>query len=129
MRNRAARLALALALSPWCLPAAEDVPAWLKSLTGAVVPSYPAKVNDVVLFNEEHTVAAENGRLTTTTRTAIKILNQQGADVRFFDSYDSVTGKIRDFRAWMIPPSGKPKKYGKEDIVDVACAGNDIYNE
>ena len=29
----------------------------------------------------------------------------------------------------MIAPSGKVKKYGKEEILDVACAENDVYNE
>ena len=29
----------------------------------------------------------------------------------------------------MIAPSGKVKKYGKEEILDVACADNDVYNE
>jgi hypothetical protein len=100
-----------------------------EGLSGVTLPSYPAKVNNAVLFNEEHTVMAENGRLTTTTRTAIKVLNQQGGDVLYFDSYDSVTGKVRDFRAWMVAPSGKIKKYGKDEIVDAACAGNDVYNE
>ncbi|WP_321471897.1 DUF3857 domain-containing protein [uncultured Paludibaculum sp.] len=119
----------AFTLASSLLYAADDTPSWVKELSGVTLPAYPPKVNNVVLFNEEHTVVAATGRLTTTTRTAIKILNQQGGDVLFLDSYDSVTGKVRDFRAWMLPPSGKVKKYGKDEIVDVACAGNDVYNE
>lgn len=129
MPSKTLRLAAIAILAPWLLQAADDTPPWLKELSTVTLPSYPAKVNNVVLLNEEQTVMAESGRLTTTTRTAIKILNQQGGDVAFFDSYDSVSGKVRDFRAWMLPPSGKIKKYGKDEIVDVACAGNDIYNE
>ncbi|MGC4056013.1 MAG: DUF3857 domain-containing protein [Paludibaculum sp.] len=123
------RLAALAILAPCLLQASDETPPWIKELSAVTLPAYPAKVNNVVLFNEEHTVMADSGRLTTTTRTAIKILNPQGGDVAFFDSYDSVSGKVRDFRAWMLPPSGKIKKYGKDEIVDVACAGNDIYNE
>jgi hypothetical protein len=119
---------LFVALAAAC-PAADDTPAWLKDLTTVTLPSYPAKANSVVLLNEEHTTAAENGRLTTVTRTAMKVLTRQGGDILYFDSYDTRSGKVRDFRAWMISPSGKVKKYGKDEIVDVACAENDVYNE
>ena len=123
---RAAALAL---LFPWIAAAAEEAPGWLKELTNVSLPQYPAKVNTVVLLNEEHTTAEDSGKLSTTTRTAIKILAPQGVNVVFFDQYDSGSGKVRDFRAWMISPSGKVKKYGKEDILDIACAENDMYNE
>lgn len=96
-------------LAPGLLQAADETPAWLKELSTVTLPNYPAKVNNVVLLNEEHTAMAETGRLTTTTRTAIKILNPQGGDVAFFDSYDSVSGKVRDFRAWMLPPPARSK--------------------
>jgi len=123
------RSKLLLGLVAVALYAGDDTPAWLRELTAVQLPQYPAKVNSVVLFNEEHTTAADSGRLTTVTRTAIKILNRQGGDIRFFDEYDSRSGKVRDFHAWMIPPSGKVKKYGKDEIVDTACAENDVYNE
>jgi hypothetical protein len=109
--------------------AADDTPAWLKDLTGASLPQYEAKVNAVVLFNEEHTTVGDGGKLTTTTRSALKILTRQGAEPVFFDQYDTASGKVREFRAWMIAPSGRVKKYGKDEIVDVACAENDIYNQ
>jgi len=109
--------------------AGDDVPGWLKELPSAQLPKYDAKVNTVVLFNEEHTVVAENGKLATTTRTALKFLSRQGTDPRFFEQYDTGGDKVKDFRAWMIAPSGKVKKYGKDEIVDVACAENDVYNE
>src|SRR5215471_857110 len=127
MRSRRALGLLLFALA--AARAADDTPAWLKELSNASLPQYPAKVNAVVLLNEEHTTAAEGGRLTTVTRTAIKVLTRQGTDIRFFDQYDTRSGKVRDFRAWMIAPSGKVKKYGKDEIVDVACVDNDVYNE
>jgi hypothetical protein len=109
--------------------AADDTPGWLKELTSVTLPQYPAKVNSVVLLDEEHTSAADTGRLTTVTRRAVKVLTKQGTDVIFLDNYDSRSGKVRDFKAWMISPSGKVKKYGKDETIDVACAENDVYNE
>ena len=132
MRNRlpqsAGRALLLLAL-PAAMLAADDTPGWLKELTSVNLPQYSAKVNNVVLLNEEHTTILDSGKLSTTTRTAIKILNRQGGDIIYSEQYDSASGKVSDFRAWMIPPSGKVKKYGKDEIVDVACATNDVYNE
>jgi hypothetical protein len=132
MRSRLLRcfqIAAVAAILPSAAHSADDAPGWLKDLNSANLPAYPAKVNSVVLFNEEHTTVLDTGKLSTTTRTAIKILNRQGGDVVFFDQYDSGSGKVRDFRAWMVAPSGKVKKYGKDEIFDTACAENDVYNE
>ena len=124
-----------ISIALWCwlsagiLNAADDTPAWLKDSTAIQLPQYDAKVNTVVLLNEEHTTALESGRFSTTTRTAMKILARQGVDVVFSDEYDTRGGKVRDFRAWMISPSGKVKKYGKDEILDVACAPNYVYDE
>jgi hypothetical protein len=122
-------IALLCWLSAGILSAADDTPAWLRDLTAIQLPQYDAKVNTVVLLNEEHTTAVELGKLSTITRTAMKILARQGVDPIFYDEYDTRGGKVRDFRAWMIAPSGKVKKYGKDEILDVACAPNDVYNE
>src|SRR5579884_312850 len=108
---------------------ADDTPGWLKELSSVNLQNYPATVNRVILLNEEHTTATDSGKLSTTTHKAVKILNRQGADVFLFDEYDSAGGKVRDFRAWMIAPSGKVKKFGKDEILDVACVDNDVYNQ
>ena len=122
---------LALAALAFCsiASAADDAPAWLKDLVGVTLPPCGPKVTDVVLLNEEHTVVGEAGKLTTTTRTAIRFLARQDVDPMFYEEYYAGSAKVRDFRAWMIGPSGKVKKYGKDEIMDVACAGNDIQNE
>src|SRR4029079_16986717 len=38
-------------------------------------------------------------------------------------------GKVKEFRAWLIRATGEPKRYGKDDFVDVAADLNDVYNE
>src|SRR5215467_6452125 len=126
MGARIVLIALSLAYTVY---AADDTPGWLKDLAGASLQEYGARVNTVILFNEEHTTMNDSGRLTTTTRTAMKILTRQGAEPIFFDEYDTASGKVRDFRAWMVAPTGKVKKYGKDEIVDVACVENEVYNQ
>jgi len=109
--------------------AADDAPGWLKDLTHSTVPQFGPKVNTVVLLNEENATVGDSGKVTTTSRAAVKILARQGVDVVFSEQYETNGGKVRDFHAWMIAPSGRVKKYGKEEILDVACASNDVYNE
>src|SRR4029079_11524269 len=38
-------------------------------------------------------------------------------------------GKVKEFRAWLIRATGEPKRYGKDDFVDIAADLNDVYNE
>ena len=107
---------------------AEDAPAWLKDLANVTTGTYPAKVNAVMLLNEETNVADGAGKITRTTREAVRYIARQ-ADIRFYEHYDTDGGKIRDFRAWTISPSGKVKRYGKDEILDLACSPNDVYNQ
>jgi Domain of Unknown Function with PDB structure (DUF3857) len=84
----------------------------------------------VVLLNEQTVTVEENGRVTTTSRGAIKVLTREGRkDARGIVSYDTRSEKVRDFRAWIVRPSGETKKYGKDSILDIALAPNDVYNE
>jgi hypothetical protein len=128
MLSRVLLAGVALSL-PISALAADDTPPWLKELTAVTLAQYSAKVNNVVLLNEEHVTVNDSGKLSSTTRTAIKILNRQGGNILFSEDYDTSSGKVRDFRAWMIAPTGKVKKYGKDEILDVACAPNDVFNE
>ena len=130
MPNRVAALAILWPLF-WPMPtlAADDTPAWLKDLTHVAVPEYGPKVTTVMLLNEESKMVSDTGKITTNSRAAKKILSRQGADVDFSEQYVTNGGKVRDFHAWMIAPSGKVKKYTKDEILDVACAPNDVYNE
>ncbi len=127
MRNRIAAIVILCPLLG--LASSDDTPGWLRDLTRVAVPQYGPKVNTVVLLNEEDKIVGDTGKITTTSRAAVKILARQGVDVVFSEQYETNSGKVRDFHAWMIAPSGKIKKYGKDEILDVACATNDVYNE
>ena len=109
---------------------AEDAPAWLQTAAATGVPSYGADVHTVVLLDEGRTTVAGDGKLTREWRYAVRILSRDGAkDAVASIPYDTDVSKVRDLKAWHIPPSGAVKRYGKGDALDVASVDNDVYNE
>ncbi len=110
--------------------AGDDVPPWFRQAALASVPTYDKKVPAVVLLDESRMTIGEDGRTTKVNYYAVRILTRDGREAAHaFMPYRTDSGKVRDIRAWMIRPSGEIKKYGKDDILDVARVDNDVYNE
>ncbi|HZI19687.1 MAG TPA: transglutaminase domain-containing protein [Pyrinomonadaceae bacterium] len=111
-------------------PAADDVPAWLKQAAALPAPAPDKKVPAVVLWRERHVSVASDGTVTTTTTGAVRILAREGnREARGAETYLTDSGKVRELRAWLLRASGGVKKYGKNETLDEALVGNDIYNE
>jgi len=112
------------------LLAADEPPDWVRQAAAAKVPSYPAKVSTVVLFQEESLTMDPDGRRLMRERKAYKILQPGGgsnlANVR---AYNTKSGRIRDVQGWLIPPSGKPVPYAKNRIADVVPNREANYDE
>ncbi len=131
--DRGVRLVLlALTGAILCVPsmfAAEDAPDWVRRAAAQTVPSYPARVGTVVLFSEEMLTVNPDGLRVMRHREVVKLL-QRGAELPAARrAYDTLTGRIRDFQAWMIPPAGKAVVYGKNQILDVALSRDYVYDE
>lgn len=110
--------------------AGDDTPMWLQQATKVSVPAYEKDLPAVVLQREQHVTVSDDGRITTVTLFAVRILIREGrgyAEAREY--YESDAGKVREMHAWLIRPSGQVKKYGKDDIIDAVEDPNDIYNE
>jgi hypothetical protein len=110
--------------------AGDDTPMWLQQATKVSVPAYEKDLPAVVLQREQHVTVSDDGRITTVTLFAVRILIREGrgyAEAREY--YESDAGKVREMHAWLIRPSGQIKKYGKDDIIDEVEDPNDIYNE
>lgn len=121
-------LLLAFAAPAWA--AGDEPPAWLKQAAGASAPSYDRKVPAVVLHHDRQVTVGEDGRVTTVTNYAVRILTREGrGEARASESYLTDSGKVRELKAWLIRPTGEVKKYGKDETVDLALVDNDIYNE
>src|SRR5215213_8651409 len=108
----------------------DDAPAWLRQAAGAAAPTYDKKVKAVVLFKDVNAVVSADGRVTTTTNYAVRILTREGrSEARAGEPYLTESGKVRELRAWLIRPNGDVKSYGKDQTLDAALNPDDVYNE
>ena len=124
------RLLLLLSFSVPLVHAASDVPDWVKEAASISVPGYPAKVTSVVLLQEESVTVDADGRRVMHERGAIKVLQPSSEKIGAYRSYNTKSGRIRDFQGWLIPPSGKPIHYAKNQVLDVAGVGQgEVYDE
>jgi len=108
----------------------DETPAWVRTAVSIQVPTYDKDVPAVVLVDESTTSVASDGRLNETYNFAVRILRREGRDYAVADvGYIPDIGKVKEFRAWLIRPSGETKRYGKDETVDIAADLNDVYNE
>lgn len=104
-----------------CLHAADTAPDWAKELSSRTLPAYGPEVHSVMLLDEARTAIDSGGQRQSQLRQALRIVTVEGrSDAVAAIEYLKGAGKIRDFHAWLISPSGFVKAYGKESFVDRA---------
>jgi hypothetical protein len=108
--------------------AAKEPPDWVKEAANQSVPEYSPKVTSVVLLQEESVAVDDSGKHVMRERGVAKILRPGGEIISASRTYNSKSGKIRDFQGWLIDPSGKATPYEKDRIVDLA-AMEGLYEE
>ncbi|MGA2039069.1 MAG: DUF3857 domain-containing protein [Bryobacteraceae bacterium] len=111
------------------LYAADDFPDWARQAAAQSTPAYPAKVYAAGLFHEESVTVDAEGHRTMREREAIKVLQKSTDSIEAYRSYNTKTGKIRDFHAWLLPPAGPSVSLGKDKVVDVALSREYTYDE
>lgn len=108
----------------------DEAPQWLQQAAAIKVPTYDKEVPAVVLRKDQDVVVNEDGRLTTTTTYAVRILTRDGRGYAFaLEGYLTKSSKVNEIRAWLIRPNGFVKKYGKDETTDRISDPNDIYDE
>jgi len=110
------------------LHAAAEAPDWIRQ-AAVPQPAYPAQVTAVVLLHEEAVTVDPDGRRLMRERGAVRILQPGGNKIVASRIYNSKNGKIRDFQAWLIPPTGKPVVFPKNSVVDQAVSQDAVYDE
>ncbi|HKR02499.1 MAG TPA: DUF3857 domain-containing protein [Pyrinomonadaceae bacterium] len=119
-----------LVLSSSAALAGDEVPAWLQEAAARKAPAYDKDVPAVVLLDESVMTVGEDGRITTTSTYAVRILKREGRDEAVArEAYATDSGKVREMKAWLIRPGGDVKRFGKDQTLDVASATNDVYDE
>lgn len=110
--------------------AKDATPPWVHD-AAAITPKaeFPSKVTSVVLLHEEHLTVGPDGKWFTTERGAIKILQTGRHNISAWRAYNTKTGRIRDFRGWLVLPSGKEIEYQKNNILDQALSTEYTYDE
>ena len=107
----------------------DEAPVWLRQAAALPVAAFDKKVSTVVLLDESTINVTADGRVTTTSTYAIRILTREGRDNAIATvGYETDYEKLRDFHAWLIRPSGQVKSYGKDNVIDQSNA-NDVYDE
>ena len=108
----------------------DETPGWVQQVAAIKVPTYEKDVPAVVLLNEKTTSIDSDGRITETVNYAVRILQREGREYAMAHvAYLTTGSKVNELHAWMVRPSGQTKRYGKDDIIDIAGAMNDVYNE
>jgi hypothetical protein len=108
----------------------DETPQWVQQAVALKVPTYDKDVPAVVLVQESNTTISSDGKINEVYNYAVRILRREGREFAMGHvGYIPDVGKVKDFRAWLIRPSGDQKRYGKDDFVDIAGDLNDVYNE
>ncbi len=117
-------------MSGFAFAKGDEAPAWLKQAASTNVPTYDKKVQAVVLHDESRKTVDEDGRVTTVTYYAVRVISREGRGEALARTvYNTDSEKVKEMRAWLIRPSGEVKSYGKKEMLDIALAENDVYNE
>src|SRR5262245_10240891 len=110
--------------------AGDEVPQWLQQAAAITPPAYDKDVPAVVLLNDQKITVSEDGHGVAARTSAASSSDREGRDEAMArEVYQADTGKVRDLQAWLVLAGGPAKHYGKDRIVDIALATDDVYNE
>ncbi len=108
---------------------ADEIPQWVRAEAARTVPVYSAKVSSVVLLQEEQLTVAPDGRRTMRERGVIRILQRSRDAITAWRSYNTKSGRIREFRGWLLPPDGREQVFKPDQVLDVALSLKYTYDE
>src|SRR2546423_3584440 len=131
MPYRLTGFALLLLLAAPPPPAGEDGPPGPGRAPAASAPAYDKDVPAVVVNDESTITVGEDGRVTTVTTYAVRVLTRAGIKRTVaVEGYESDSGgKVLEMRAWLIRADGSVKRYGKAETVDRITDSFNLYDE
>lgn len=108
-----------------------SVPSWVQEVSSRPTPNLPGKVPAAILLSEQRIVVDPSGRITTTTRQAVKILTHEGRREAVAEEYYFNGGrKVTELRAWLVAPNGFVKSYDKNATTDIGAFNEmELYND
>jgi len=119
---------LLLSAAVMTVPAAAEVPEWLRTAAHVALPSYPEKTDAVILLDEQETRVKDSGEIRTTRRLAYKILRPEGrSHATFVVSFDQET-KVTFLKAWSISARGE-EEVKEKDAVETGFTAETLYSD
>ena len=119
----AALTGILLAMAP-AAALARPLPEWVERAAARTIPEWAASANAVVLVDAMEVRVPSSGRIETTRRWAVRILQPRGRDATAcVASYERGTSEITDMWLYEIPPNGKPVARGLKEAIDMSVAG------
>ena len=119
---------IALLASAVCV-AGDDVPGWVRDAAALPVKPYSPKVAAVTLLKEEQVSADPDGRLTMREREVTRTLQRGRNALPAGRSYNRKSGRILDFEAWLIAPSGRTTSIPKSAFADISLSSRYEYSD
>ncbi|PWT94763.1 MAG: hypothetical protein C5B55_02225 [Blastocatellia bacterium] len=108
----------------------DEVPQWLQQAASLTNPPYDRDVPAVILRNEQAVSVDSDGKVTTVTRFAVRVLTREGRGfASASEPYLTKAGRVKELHAWLIRSNGSVRKFGNDDTLDQMSDPNDIYNE
>jgi hypothetical protein len=130
IRRAAFWAAVAVALLPLSVRAADSAPDWLRAAAQQKLPDYDKETNAVVLLSETQTTVRDNGDIETLHRGAIRILREEGRRQFEFVSatFDKDT-KISYMKAWTIESNGHDLAVPDKDAIETGYLTDEVYED
>lgn len=108
----------------------DEAPVWLQQAAAIKLPTYEKEVTAAILLQDSTVTIDSDGRVNEVHNFAVRVLRKEGRDYAVGRViYIPDVSKVKELHGWLIRPSGEVKRYGKDEIADVAGALNDVYNE
>lgn len=124
------RLAGVVLLPVLAFGAERQLPGWAtEAAARAPKESYPAGVRYVVLLAEEALTIGADGARSMRERGLIRVARPGKGTISAVRSYNTRSGRIRDFRGWLQTPDGKVVEYGKQNVIDRMLDAEALYDE
>src|SRR3954447_8169652 len=117
---------IALAIFAW---SAEQPPSWVLQAAGTPVAATSPDAGFMVLLRQENVRVDSDGRRTMMERGVIRVLSSRRASPVITRTYNVKTGKIREFKAWILPAEGEPSTVQKSAVADIALDNEAAYDE
>src|SRR5689334_9198022 len=89
----------------------DEPPSWLQQAVTLKLPPYDKEVTAAVLVDDSTMTIDSDGRVNETYNFAVRVIQKEGRDYAIGRvGYIPDISKVKDFRGWLIRPSGEVKR-------------------